>query len=98
MSYYLHGQGIMVRMVTGDNLDTAIAIAKECGILTDGGLAIEGPEFRAKTPVQTIRCYHYVFMLFSSSYHDVFILLSWCYYAILVLTHTFFILIIAGGA
>ncbi|KAK4346014.1 hypothetical protein RND71_036190 [Anisodus tanguticus] len=29
---------------------TAKAIAKECGILTADGLAIEGPEFRNKTP------------------------------------------------
>ena len=28
--------GVRVRMVTGDNLITAIAIAKECGILTEG--------------------------------------------------------------
>lgn len=41
--------GITVRMVTGDNIHTAKAIAKECGILTDDGLAIEGPEFRNKS-------------------------------------------------
>ncbi|CAI0393430.1 unnamed protein product [Linum tenue] len=41
--------GIVVRMVTGDNLTTAKAIARECGILTDDGLAIEGPEFREKS-------------------------------------------------
>lgn len=44
--------GIFVRMVTGDNIETAKAIAKECGILTEGGLAMEGPTFRKLTPQQ----------------------------------------------
>ncbi|XP_041021359.1 calcium-transporting ATPase 1-like [Juglans microcarpa x Juglans regia] len=41
--------GIIVRMVTGDNIHTAKAIARECGILTSEGIAIEGPEFREKS-------------------------------------------------
>lgn len=35
-----------VRMVTGDNVITARAIAQECGILKDDGLVVEGPDFR----------------------------------------------------
>eukprot|EP01018_Ginkgo_biloba_P029229 Gb_33893 [translate_table: standard] len=41
--------GITVRMVTGDNINTAKAIATECGILTEDGIAIEGPDFREKS-------------------------------------------------
>ncbi|KAH7855495.1 hypothetical protein Vadar_025549 [Vaccinium darrowii] len=42
--------GITIRMVTGDNINTAKTIARECGILTEDGVAIEGPEFRSKSP------------------------------------------------
>jgi len=38
--------GVFPRMVTGDNIITAKAIATECGIFTTGGVALEGPEFR----------------------------------------------------
>ncbi|KAF5139004.1 Calcium-transporting ATPase 2 [Metarhizium anisopliae] len=38
--------GVSVRMVTGDNIQTACAIARECGILTDAGIAMEGSQFR----------------------------------------------------
>lgn len=37
--------GVVVRMVTGDNVITAKAIATDCGIYTDG-IVMEGPEFR----------------------------------------------------
>uniref|UniRef100_A0A803M9R6 Calcium-transporting ATPase n=1 Tax=Chenopodium quinoa TaxID=63459 RepID=A0A803M9R6_CHEQI len=44
--------GVKVRMVTGDNIQTAIAIATECGILSPGAdttepVVIEGRAFRA---------------------------------------------------
>jgi len=43
--------GVVVRMVTGDNVLTGRAIARECGIYhpEEGGIAMEGPEFRRKT-------------------------------------------------
>lgn len=37
-------------MVTGDNIQTAVAIATECGIYQEGGTAIEGKDFRVMTP------------------------------------------------
>ncbi|KZN84674.1 Calcium-transporting ATPase [Penicillium chrysogenum] len=38
--------GIQVKMVTGDNIHTALSIAEACGIKTDDGIAMEGPELR----------------------------------------------------
>lgn len=37
--------GVTIRMVTGDNMITAQAIATKCGIFTDG-IVMEGPQFR----------------------------------------------------
>jgi Ca2+-transporting ATPase len=44
--------GVYIRMVTGDNIVTANAIARQAGILMDGGTSIEGPAFRKLTPRQ----------------------------------------------
>lgn len=46
--------GVKVRMVTGDNVLTARAIAGECGILTPNGVVIEGKEFRGLSPDQML--------------------------------------------
>jgi Ca2+-transporting ATPase len=37
--------GIIVRMITGDNIQTAKKIAEQCGILTPTGVAMEGSTF-----------------------------------------------------
>lgn len=42
--------GVFVRMVTGDNLKTAKAIARDAGILTQGGVALSAAELRKMTP------------------------------------------------
>lgn len=46
--------GVNIKMITGDNIFTARAIATECGILQPGqdinDAVIEGPEFRSYTP------------------------------------------------
>ncbi len=48
--------GICVRMVTGDNIHTAQHIARQCGILTATGQAMEGPAFRALTGPHLTSC------------------------------------------
>ncbi|CAI7843233.1 unnamed protein product [Closterium sp. NIES-54] len=47
--------GIKVRMVTGDNVHTARAIAAECGIITPDGVVIEGKDFRVMSKEQMIQ-------------------------------------------
>ncbi|KAJ4130720.1 plasma membrane calcium [Fusarium equiseti] len=53
--------GVVVRMVTGDSIQTASAIASECGIFRpdEGGIAMEGPDFRRLPPEELkekVRC------------------------------------------
>lgn len=59
--------GITVRMVTGDNELTARAIAKECGILTDEGIVMEGPVFRNLTESEMDRILPHLQVLARSS-------------------------------
>eukprot|EP00835_Amoeboradix_gromovi_P000429 NODE_15_length_42055_cov_0.634117.p7 type:complete len:662 gc:universal NODE_15_length_42055_cov_0.634117:41309-39324(-) len=49
--------GIVVRMVTGDNLKTAMSIAKQCHIFQEdnGFIAMEGPEFRLLPETELLR-------------------------------------------
>ena len=46
--------GVLVRMVTGDNINTAVSIARQCGILTEYGHAMLGKEFSTMSKVQLI--------------------------------------------
>ncbi len=62
--------GIKVRMVTGDNIHTAKHIARECGIMTEHGVAMEGPEFRALTNEQLIEIIPTLEVLARSSPED----------------------------
>ncbi|CAK4193166.1 unnamed protein product [Aphanomyces euteiches] len=68
--------GITVRMVTGDNIHTAKAIAKKCGILTDDGLVLEGPVFRKMEKEKLIPLLPKLQVLARSSPDDKFMLVS----------------------
>jgi len=46
--------GVVVRMVTGDNVDTAISIGREAGIYTNGTV-MEGAQFRALSDEQKLK-------------------------------------------
>ncbi|KAK3319760.1 hypothetical protein B0T19DRAFT_404321 [Cercophora scortea] len=64
--------GVYVRMVTGDNLLTGRAIARECGIYTPetGGIAMEGPVFRRKSPEELKQIVPHLQVLARSSPED----------------------------
>lgn len=61
--------GVSTRMVTGDNVVTAKAIATECGIYT-GGLVMEGPVFRTLSEAQMDECLPKLQVLARSSPED----------------------------
>lgn len=68
--------GIVVRMVTGDNISTACAIAKQCGILKEGGVALEGAAFRALTPAELDRLLPQLQVLARASPDDKYLLVT----------------------
>jgi calcium-translocating P-type ATPase len=68
--------GVTVRMVTGDNIATACAIARQCGILTPTGLAAEGPTFRKMKPVDVDAILPRLQVLARSSPDDKFLLVT----------------------
>ncbi len=68
--------GIRVRMVTGDNIHTARHIARECGILTEGGVAIEGPQLRAMTPLELVAALPSIQVIARSSPQDKYLLVE----------------------
>lgn len=47
--------GVFVRMITGDNIKTAKAIARNAGILTKGGVALSADQFRQMSPEEQRR-------------------------------------------
>jgi Ca2+-transporting ATPase len=61
--------GVFLRMVTGDNKRTAEAIARECGIY-EGGIILEGPEFRKLSQAQMDRILPKLQVLARSSPED----------------------------
>uniref|UniRef100_A0A7S2UYB5 Cation-transporting P-type ATPase C-terminal domain-containing protein n=1 Tax=Fibrocapsa japonica TaxID=94617 RepID=A0A7S2UYB5_9STRA len=70
--------GVQVRMVTGDNLETACAIARDCGILVKsrGDVALEGPTFRNLTPAALDNILPKLQVIARASPHDKFLLVT----------------------
>ena len=62
--------GVKVRMVTGDNVMTATAIAIQCGIKTEHGLVLEGPKFREMSEEEMDEAIPRLEVLARSSPHD----------------------------
>ncbi|CAG8446397.1 7259_t:CDS:2 [Acaulospora morrowiae] len=64
-----HKAGVKVRMVTGDNILTAKSIATKCGIY-NGGIVMEGPEFRNLSPEKMMNVVPHLQVLARSSPED----------------------------
>ncbi|KAJ5416973.1 ATPase P-type K/Mg/Cd/Cu/Zn/Na/Ca/Na/H-transporter [Penicillium crustosum] len=65
-----YSAGVQVKMVTGDNISTAIAIASSCGIKTEGGLVMEGHVFRNLSDTELDRVIPQLQVLARSSPED----------------------------
>lgn len=65
-----HSAGVQVKMVTGDNVATATAIASSCGIKTEDGLVMEGPKFRQLSDEEMDQVIPYLQVLARSSPED----------------------------
>ena len=49
-----HRAGVTVKMCTGDSILTARSITTQCGIYTPGDIIMEGPVFRALSPLERL--------------------------------------------
>lgn len=67
---------VVVRMVTGDFINTAKAISKECGILDDDGIAMTGEEFSTKSKIELLDILPRLRVMARSSPRDKFRLVS----------------------
>jgi len=60
----------MVRMLTGDNKLTAQDIARQCNILTEDGIVLEGPEFRKMSDTEIFNIFPRLQVIARCSPHD----------------------------